>query len=992
MLTRTVLIAAVAACFFARASFALDLNNVIDDEYLYESDSRSAIDRLEDWRNMMTSPDEEVAPGDWSYGAIKELAEKGFLPGYDPAMFDGEKTFTRREMAGFVSIIFDNYLAWRKSGKISKIQKIFTLDESADADIADEQEPLTAGAIIPESDEAEEAPEAALYEEVPEIVEQPQIPFFAGGNKEVEVESPDGAKLSMTKKMPRSMMIAATKQEKPAAKPSAKEAEKSAAAEEKTEESEDAAAKKDARKKKISDDNQGPDWVERTVKVDEEVVLEQKLMERIDDLANKYKKELQDLNKAIGKDVKEVEKISNKNQKQIAKLTEEDERFKITGTNDFSYSIGGQYGLPPNSGLYGEATGMSNLLSLTFTSKPNPAEDLTLSATTKAKTQMGTRTGYFGYIDGTNTAFNIYDLQMKYTNPGGKSPKNFRLKNLNMGNNAISFSPLTIFGNKVQGISASLLLNDFGLNVFAGRTSYHYPIFLGKMTYIKPGDSTQYDRYVYGFNIQSPIFGEASSMGNLQKIFLYDNDKTNYYSLLLGDALKCNPGYWLPLRAKYDPSGGVGESSDESYRDMFCLPPEKNSVTSLFVRYPIIKSLNLTMTGEYAHSTYYKPGYGATFDPKYLPPSVMESYDKDGIDLTEYGYEECDTTDLSKNVGSGSGCWIQSKERRDQDDGFLLLFDFAKGPVKVFPLGYAKLGSQFVTKNMSLPGLDISSLMGGGGDEDGGGGGGGLGFLPISLQSLEIFITSVTLDMLDTHKYKYSAYYIWGGETKPMYFDPGAVLVGMSSQENKGGTMEILARFLDKLNSRRETLKLNAWINSGKYNLTDRINFDIGYTAVNASLAPACLDGDPVTYKDDMGNLVYVGTGNGQYTCGQADTNDSTAALKVKFTTQKFAMFWKTSKNSDLTTTYSTSNINFKLSYPDLPAVEKIVSDLVPTGRTITLSHAYNYKLTSSTSLNLSIQNVYDTVDDDYRAGEGANDKYPVRDNREVKLKVTTTF
>lgn len=947
-------------------AYSLNMSSVLDDEYLYEKDDRTTIERLQDVNNMMKSPNETLPRGHWSYGAVKELAARGFLDDFDPSMFDDGTTLTRVEMAALVSRIFDNYLQWQKTGKISSYKKIYILNEPDPSFIDEEEfeEDLSAPVVA--------APER---ESRPEVVEE-DIPFFEAEAKDVMVDAPNGMSIVMTKKMPGSMMIEAVQGIKTIPEDSVPETK--------------AVNEPRPKKEKISDSSRGPDWVERTVKVEEEVILEQKLMDRIDDLANTFKSELKDINKSISKDIKEVEKISNKNQKQIAKLQDEDERFKITGSDEFLYTIGGDYD-PPDDGYYGESTKLSNVLTLSFTSKPNPSEDLTLSATTKAKTIMGTRTGYYGYIDGTNTAFNIYDLQLKYQD-NGPSSSNFRLKTLALGNNAISYSPLTIFGNKVQGISMSLLLNDYGVNMFAGRTAYHYPIFLGSVPFLRPGDSTQYDRYLYGVNIQSPLFGEPSSMGNLQKIFMYDNKKTNFFGLVEDHPFECQPGFWVKLGFDNDPSLGAGVDSDESYRDLFCLPPEKNSVTSLFVRYPVIKSLNLTLTGEYAHSTYYKPGYGATYDTKYVMPETIDQYkDNYNIDLTEYGYEECDPDDPWDNVtnpGNSSGCWIKSIERRDQDDGFLLLFDFTSGPIQVFPIGYAKLGHEFVTKNMSLPGLDVSSLLGGGGDEDGGGGG-GIGFLPISLQSLELFITNITLDMLNTNKYKLTSLYAWGGETEPMYLDPALVMAGMSSRKDKGGIVGLLGGFVDKLNTRKSTLKLGAWVNGAEYNISDNIKFKMGFTKVKVSLPLTCLDGNITTIENDLGYVVDSHAGDGKYECG-SNADDSTVSLGLNMNMQNYSLFWKTSKNADFTTTYKSSDLGLDFYYSQ-EAVAKIVKDLVPVGRTFTLSHEMNYKLTSSTALNFSYTNSYDRVADDYLDGE-ANNKYPTVENHEFKLKVSTTF
>jgi len=139
---------------------------------------------------------------------------------------------------------------------------------------------------------------------------------------------------------------------------------------------------------------------ERIVKVEEKIELSQKDVDLIEKLVNTFKKEMKDIDANLRRDLKDVERANLKNQRQIEDLKRENERFKITGSDTFSWQTGGPVtgdGESPQ-----QTTKFNNSLSFKLLSKPDPKEELTFSATLNADTVLGARTGYSGYIEGTN--------------------------------------------------------------------------------------------------------------------------------------------------------------------------------------------------------------------------------------------------------------------------------------------------------------------------------------------------------------------------------------------------------------------------------------------------------------------------------------------------------------------------------------------------------------------------------------------------------------
>jgi hypothetical protein len=945
-------------------------------------DTFEQLDRL---YNHIQGPDSLIPRNHWSYGAVSHFASLGMLDGYDTSKLNSSEPMTRREMAVAVNKLLASYLEWHETGQITA-SRLVRVQKPAEISIGQISQPSA-------------QPEAAIRRVTP-----PLPSLVTPPNKDVTIRA-EGGNVTLTRTGPRAMK----EMEEPA----------KTAAQESPEPSEPPPPPE-------------PQWEEKLEEVKKTIELSQKEIDTLENLVNDLQKELKEINKNLEKKTKDVERIALKNERSINALKREDERFKITGVDDFYFktkeptqdyieSQVAYYDSNTNKMKYEKVstptygvTKLYNRLKLKMDSKPDTDANMTFSSEFEAYTSLGGRRGYFGYIEGSNTPLTIRNVSLKYINkPQDPSKmKNTRLETLSAGDISVMYSPLTIFGRQVQGLSASFKLNDYNLNMFGGRVAQHYPFFLGSAVPYKHGDDTIYDRYLYGFNMQGSVFGEPASMGNIQKIFMFDDPHTNFYGKMGNYITGCEPGRWIDLNNWPDPSLSNKAANDEVYKDLFCLPPEKNSVTSVFIRYPT--KFGVTVTTEYAHSTYYKPAYGVVKDGTYLPAWMEEACVlKDPLDPNSgclpksyeiQGNEIVDTNDMSLKYGK----WFPSKERNDQDDAFLLLLDFSRGPVSVFPLGYARLGPEFVTKYFGIPGLDIGSAGGNDFDKDEKEAGGGdllsgLSFLPISIQSMELYLGRASIDKIQDQNFSFNTMYLTGGEIKPMYFDPGAVAYGLSSNSSKGTSISVLSNFIAKVNTRREMLSLSVWNNGFKYYLSDKIIFNFSSTSIKAALPESCLDGNIVNINDDHGVMIDRVMGNGKYTCYEAfpETGDVLLKLDFKMVSQSYKIEWKTSKRANYTASFDIQDIQLSVDFPSLPDVATIINDLAPTGKSFKMSHKVDYKLTGSTSVLFYYEKGYDrdmSRDKYYAAADQGFEsgytyaKYPVIDDQKLMLKISTQF
>lgn len=947
--TTLLLLLFIFAC--SSAGMAADEYDFLNDDYLYEDETEDVFEDLEYFQNELETPYADVPRGHWAYKAVERLAELGLIEGGKDGLFHGDRPMTRYEMAVLVNKILQRYLEWDDTGKVVRYKTVRVKKDR----------PPPARAPVPAAAAPADAPADEPDEEI--MVIMPRRPNLIPEAQDVTVTSPSGEHVTLK----RTGRMSVIDESEAAGTDGRLPAVKEVAAEDEQEEEEESGREKEIEEKEPpAAAEPEPEWEERIVKVEEKIDLTQKDLDSIEQLLNTFKKELKDIDKTFKKEIRDVQRVSLKNQRQVEKLKMEDDRFRITGSDSFTLRIGGAV-TGDGQGRH-ETTSANNSLKLTFDSTPDSSEDFSISGTTSVNTILGGRKGYWGYISGDNTAFSLDSINMQFQDKQDdpNNPRNFKIRDLQVGNISVAYSPLTMFGFKVQGLSTSVKLNDYTLNMFAGRTAYHYGRLFGLFDYYVDGDDTQYDRYVYGVNMQTPVFGEVKSMGNIQKIWMYDNHHTNYPG--------CNTGYWVDLEFEDDPSRQKGIDSDSSYKDIFCLPPEKNSVMSAFVRYPLLD--NIYLTGEYAHSTYYKPGYSVNISRDCVPEST------DDEDLGE-DQVKCDPTDPEKKFNDPTQTdkegWYPSKERREQDDGFLLLFDYNKGPITIFPIGYAKLGPEFSTKYFGLPGFDMNDLLGGG----------GLSMLPISIQSLEVYITNFSIDKQQDDNYKYSTYYIWGNETEPMYFDPGAVAYGLSSQsDSTKSLLGTILGFVNNVNTRQETLKIDFWNNDLKYYFNDDINLNFKYSKANVALPTACLDitleTNPIT--DDHGNIIDKYRGDGVLDCANPESSDRTVKIDVAFSSQDYILNWRTSSRASSETTFGIRNMKLSVDYY-VTTLTDLIDDLAPQGKNFILKQKFDYKLTSSANISFTYEKEYDRLPD-----SDDDEKFPVIDSEEVTLKIETTF
>ncbi|HOC91100.1 MAG TPA: hypothetical protein PKH33_01890 [bacterium] len=958
-------IAAALFCALCAVSARADSVSIEKPPVEMSGDTFEQLDRL---YNHIQGPDSLIPRNHWSYGAVSHFASLGMLDGYDASKLNSSEPMTRREMAVAVNKLLDSYLEWHGTGQITS-SRLVRSQKPAEISVGQISQPSA-------------RPEAAIRRVAP-----PLPSLVTPPNKDVTIRA-EGGNVTLTRTGPRAMKII----EEPA-NPSEPEPEPQAEPPAPPE----------------------PQWEEKLEEVKKSIELSQKEIDTIENLVNDFQKEMKETNKNLEKKTKDVEKIALKNERSINALKREDERFKITGVDDFYFktqeptqdyieSQVAYYDSNTDKMKYEKVdtptygiTKLYNRLKLKMDSKPDADANMTFSSEFEAYTSLGGRRGYFGYIEGSNTPLTIRNVSLKYINkPQDPSKmKNTRLETLSAGDNSVMYSPLTIFGRQVQGLNASFKLNDYNLNMFGGRVAQHYPFFMGSAVPYKHGDDTIYDRYLYGFNMQGSVFGEPASMGNIQKIFMFDDPHTNFYGKMGNYITGCEPGRWIDLNNWPDPSLSNQAANDEVYKDLFCLPPEKNSVTSVFIRYPT--KFGVTVTTEYAHSTYFKPAYGVVKDGTYLPAWMDE-------DSLPEGSEIVDTNDMSLKYGK----WFPSKERNEQDDAFLVLLDFSRGPVSVFPLGYARLGPEFVTKYFGLPGLDLGSAGGSDFDKDekessGGDLLSGLSFLPISIQSMELYLGRVSIDKIQDQNYSFNSMYLTGGEIKPMYFDPGAVAYGLSSNSSKGTSISVLSNFIGMVNTRREMLSLSVWNNGFKYYLSDKIIFNFSSTSVKAALPESCLDGNIVNINDDHGVMIDRVMGNGKYTCYDAfpERGDVLLKLDFKMVSQSYKIEWKTSKRANYTASFDISDLMLGVEFPSLPVVADIIYDLVPTGKSYKMSHKVDYKLTGSTTVLFYFEKSYDRDmyrDKYYAASDQGFEsgytyaKHPVIDEQKLMLKISTQF
>ncbi|HOY64631.1 MAG TPA: hypothetical protein PK745_15780, partial [bacterium] len=598
---------------------------------------------------------------------------------------------------------------------------------------------------------------------------------------------------------------------------------------------------------------------------------------------------LKNLEKDMKKEIADVRKQVLTNKREIDRLKDDQQRFKVTGSASASYEswhYSNNFSIDDEDLDSYAYTGKS--LTLDLYSKPRKNDDMTLRS----------KLTYAG--DG---------FQLQYQNLTPSRPRNFTLRNFSAGEVTFGAWFLTGMGVKYDGISMEFSLNDYSIKSYLGKTK---ETSFNKW-YIKTGDSqagtfsqwqldSYFNReYIQAHSLQTSIFGNPSSMLLFTRIATWEDYNNDITSSWYGDWYQTNTNI-----------GGDWELGDHK----FFKPPMKNSVNSIFLRYPISQIPGLQVTAEYGHSTYKKDGFKLAFSP----------------------FKGSDFSMAEKYVS-----WVDIPSQTAQDDAFYILFDYSKGPIQIFPIGYMRLGEKFVSRRFGLPGFDISSF--------------GIDILPINLQSLEIFLARGTYKRPEK-KFQNEILYVAGGEWKPMYFDTGAVA--------DNGDMAVIVSFnlFERLNNRDPDalLKISYFDNKFTYYLTDKITLSGKYSIVKAGLGPTCVDGNYTSIVDDQGNVIDKFIGNGIADCNPDsptfDSQDLSVMIRFGMRTQLYDLSWKTSKKSDLTYLFSVTDRNLTVA-TSVEEVNTTISDLMTMGRVYGSGFSYEYRLTDVSKVRMWHKSAY---------------------------------
>lgn len=499
------------------------------------------------------------------------------------------------------------------------------------------------------------------------------------------------------------------------------------------------------------------------------------------------------------------------------------------------------------------------------------------------------------------------DLRLQYQNfnVDKANPRNFKMRALTAGYTSFGASPLTIFGSDIDGFTSELNFNDYSIKLMAGK---------------KRNNS---NFLVHAASLQFNLFNEPRSWIYITRIF-------NKYKSSYGED---DWGQWV---------NGDGALKDPSY---------KNGVNSVYIRYPMpVKGVYLT--ADYAHSTYYRKGFKLAFP---VTNELYDKYDAACYDNCKSSFDspndyqvqlckqQCQTYsswdnfwdnynwDWGDSYKSETGWdgWIPIPELKDQDDAFAVLLDYTSGPLSIFPLGYINLGPGFVSKSLGLPGLDASTLS--------------LDMIPINLQSLEAWLARGEFKKTeDNYKIEFLAAKV--NETEPMFLDTSAFDSSMKTLM----TLNLLARINNR--DKNTVLKVDLAQTKLSYYLTDNVTFSGDFMKVKAGIPPACIDSNITRVQDDFGNTISSYIGNGITDCEK--DGDLSVSLFYKMRTQKYNMYWKTSKKSDLSIDYNIEDSQFSAVSREKALVDA-VENLIDSGRKYYMSYHYKYKLTDVSNVEL---------------------------------------
>lgn len=823
---------------------------------------------------------QDIPPDHWAYKSVQYLAGVGFLEGYDGKQFRGDQVVTRYELAIIVSKMLQNYNKFLQNGYVERnlpIEKNWPdAEEFPPPQVSYMPEPVRAARTLPQTvrlkkiQEPPPGPMSPAREAYPTYIPTTAIPSYQSSSR---AYSSDELQLLTGPGAPGHARIyyqpptlargeGTLKQSGPKSfdtPPSA------ATATVKT------TGDKDAKDKDKSKDKEKPKEKlkipKELKKISDKFEITEKDVEIFEALVKYIKDEMKDSEKETKKSISEVKRMAKKNEGDIEKLEQNNQRYKINGGAKFQISSSQTtYGASDSN--YSTSVGDSAWTWSSVYSKPRRLDDLVLT--------------YSGSGSGVNINYQDFSSSREH-------PRNFKLRGLYTGGVGMAYSPLSVFGTSMTGFTSSFLLNKYELQLGLGRKS-----------------SVE---YLYGAAVKTSLFNNPSSFLWITRLMSFQ-DKDVLNSRAYGDSkiglYGCNraDGGWADT---FYPVGSWTSGSS------ICLPPFKNSISSIFVQTPIpLKGWSIW--AEYAHSTYFRPGFNLA---------------KSNKDDATNNY-----SNLFKPVDKYVS-WRPIKERRDSDEGFLVLFVYNKGPISIFPLGYVHLGSEFVSRNLGMPGLDTSSLS--------------LDALPINLQSMDLFIIRPTINKSDD-RWKDDFMYLVGGEHNPMYLDPSAM-----------GSQPTLVNFsiFDRLNNRGTDamLRLSVFTNSFTYYVSDKMQLSASYSNVRAALGPGCIDANVSIVRNDAGDPVDKQIGNGVTNCTEGDPakdpEDLNPVIRYKTQSQSYSLYWKTSKRADMNFSVGKSNNKANISFGAGSAVDDAIKELIPATQKQSLSASLNYRLTDISTVSM---------------------------------------
>ncbi len=694
------------------------------------------------------------------------------------------------------------------------------------------------------------------------------------------------------------------------------------------------------------------------------VVMEQTDVKKLEDLVNSFSSELRNFQSDVKKELTAGKKVYMKGQKDIQSLQEENQRFAWKGRAELAYV---------NQGEQDADTQVlwDNRLELDISSKPAPGEDFTIGATLAAETELGGRKNVEGLFDGSSAPLSLNKFYLNYSNPKARdTTKKFFFRKLDVGNISVDFSPTTAFGTQWEGIQSQFQAYKWTLNLMGARTEHrrqyldalgHPFTFVGTDEDGSEGVAVQmrglpYDRYVYGASLQGTFLNNPLSLFRISQINLFEDkdsvqmcekinavsgDCENYlengeFMFLTDDQVGslASPGY---PQDKLAAPGGSGDSRVGQLK----LPAEKNKVQSVFLRYPVSEKHNLFFTGEFAKSKYYRPGFKVVKTSS-APPNEDQEPGLTSPDITKFRVVP---------------------EQDWEGSAMLALLDWSRGPLKIFPAGYARLSPRFVARYLGLPGLDVNSLL-------------NVGGLPLNIQSLEAWLLAPTYNRPDD-KYSIGGLFAKIQEVEPIYFDAG-LITGIPSLS---GIAPLT--IMERLNNRRARLAVGVTNLNGEFYASPRMTLKAGFTRAAVNLYDACIDGKAANIAKDLNGDELVSTfGDGYANCQNKgsfnpllpDDTFAPFALNIRFITKSMAAEWQASKKAKY-------NLSFAIS--DLINNTQSPSELGPNGiiealynrRTYTLKQSLDYDINNSTSLNFGLERVFDknTEGTDTPGGTGAD-------------------